>query len=151
MGIYPKKLRSVADLEREKKILRARSRKLEDEDFLSLESILGKSKGKEKNSDNEEESSLFDLLPISNPIVKMAVKFIGNRLLKKNDNQQSGLDLSFSTAKKKSKHFARKVAVEFIGGYLKWKAIELTYKGIRHLLNKNKTGEKVLVIAPAAK
>ena len=32
----------------------------------------------------------------------------------------------------------RTIAIEFIGGYLKWKAIELSYKGIKVIVKKSK-------------
>ena len=40
--------------------------------------------------------------------------------------------------RKKGRNPLKVVAVEFIGGYLKWKAIELSYKGIRYLIKKRR-------------
>jgi len=135
MRLYPKKLRNIEDLEREKKILLRKSKQLDKEDLLSLEGLLGK--GKKKGKDKEEEDSagsIVDLLPISNPMLKMGLKILETRILspRKNKTKENGEPPATKN------HPIRKVAIEIIGGYLKWKAIELSYKGIKYLIKKRK-------------
>jgi hypothetical protein len=132
MRLYPKKLRNIEDLEREKKLLRKESRDLDIDSLFSVDGILGK-----KNKDKDDGGSLFDFLPVSNPVVDLLVKFVQKKLAKKNGD--SGASYAPPPEKKKKgKNLLKTVAVEFIGGYLKWKAIELSYKGIRHLIKKRK-------------
>ncbi len=131
MRIYPKKLRNIEDLEREKKLLRKESRNMDIEDLLSFEGVLGTKKG----SKGEDEGSALDFLPISNPLVKVLVNFVQQKLAKKY-NKSKPEHAPQPEEKKKRKHPLKAAAFEFIGGYLKWKAIELSYKGIRHLIKK---------------
>ena len=134
MRLYPKKLRSVEDLEREKKLLRKESKAMDVDSLLSLEGILGK---KKKGSEKEEGSSLLDFLPVSNPLVDLLVKFVQQKLAKRVRNSTANYAPQ-AESKKKSRNPLKSAAIEFIGGYLKWKAIELSYKGIRHLIKKRK-------------
>ena len=133
MKLYPKKLRGIEDLEKEKKLLVRQSRQLEKEDFLSLENLTtGKKKGKEK--DESSAASLIDLLPISNPYVKMGLDFLVKRFTAARKEKKEAP--AQNTAPHKSK--LRAIAIEFIGGYLKWKAIELSYKGIKLIIKRSK-------------
>ena len=92
-----------------------------------------------KKKENEEDSSLFDFIPVSNPAVGILVKLIKQRFLNKEKNSKA--DATPGQEKKRGKNPLKAIAFEFIGGYLKWKAIELSYKGIRYLLKKRKEGK----------
>ncbi len=135
MRLYPKKLRGIEDLERERKLLLKESRRMDDEGVLSMDGVLGK-----KKKDGEEKEgggSLIDLLPVSNPVVNLLVKFIQRKLAQKaNAPKQQFASAGEATVKRK--HPLKAFAIEFIGGYLKWKAIELSYKGIRVLIKRHK-------------
>ena len=154
MRLYPKKLRSIEDLEREKRLLRKETRALEADDNFTLEGLMKggsdskpgkKKKNKEapKEGTSKEEKGghpILGLLGIDNPIAEMAMGFIESKFASvKNDLMAKGA--------KKGKNALLYVAKEFIGGYLKWKAIELSYKGVKYLVNKrkeNKTAGKML-------
>jgi len=136
MRLYPKKLRGIEDLEKEKKLLLRQSRQLEKEDFLSLDNLTaGKKKSKDK--DDSPAASLVDLLPISNPFVKMGLDFLVKRFTASRKERKEAP--SQNTAPHKSK--LKAIAIEFIGGYLKWKAIELSYKGIKLIIKRSKERE----------
>ena len=130
MRIYPKKLRSIEDLEREKKLLKKESKNMDIDALLSFDGILGKNK-----KGKDEEGSFLDFLPVSNPLVDLLVKFVRKKLAKIG---RSDTEVLPGEKKQKGKNLLKTVAFEFIGGYLKWKAIELSYKGIRHLIKKRK-------------
>jgi len=134
MRLYPKKLRNIQDLEREQKLLRKQSKKLEKEEFLSMESLLNTKKEKRKGQDVA--GSVIDMLPISNPLIKLGLKILQGRLSGNSETKKKEKTTTSNTAPHKSK--LRAIAFEFIGGYLKWKAIELSYKGIRSYLKKRK-------------
>jgi len=132
MSLYPKKLRNIEDLERERKLLQKERKRIEEEGFLSMDGIFS-SNGKETSN----LGSLIDLLPISNPLVTMLLKMVQQKFTSKNDSTDAGPERK-GTKEKKDKSPLKSVAKEVIGSYLKWKAIELSYKGIRHLLKKRK-------------
>ena len=77
MRIYPKKLRSIEDLEREKKLLKKESKNMDIDALLSFDGILGKNK-----KGKDEEGSFLDFLPVSNPLVDLLVKFVRKKLAK---------------------------------------------------------------------
>ena len=135
MRLYPKKLRNIEDLEREKSRLIRASRQLEKEEFLSFSSSSEKKKQGGKN-DGKKEGTLFDILSFSNPWISLLVKVIQRRFLK--EGKQEPQHKNVEEVKQQRKSRIRAVAVEFIGGYLKWKAIELTFKGLRYLINRRK-------------
>lgn len=123
----------MEDLEREKKLLLKQSRKLEEEGFLSLDGFFGKT----GSGEDKEGASLLDFIPLSNPLVDLVVKMIKSRMSKKSANTKPD-DFHDHTTRKKGRSPLRAFAFEFIGGYLKWKAIELSFKGIRHILKTRK-------------
>ena len=131
MRLYTKRLRSIEDLEREKKRLLKESKRMEEEGFLSLEGILNNKQGK------GDDAGLFDLLPTSNPLVAVLIKLVKQRFFNKDNNSKTGNTIP-GTEEKRRKNPLKSIAVEFIGGYLKWKAIELSYKGIRLLIKRRK-------------
>jgi len=135
MGFYHKKLRNIEDLKQEKKMLLEESKRMNQDEFLSLEGIMSGSKngGEAKGGIG----SLLDYLPVSNPVVSTIIQLVQKRLSKK-DRAPEPAYAPKSEGGKKSKSTIKTVAFEVIGGYLKWKAIELSYKGIAHLIKKRK-------------
>ena len=133
MRLYPKKLRTVEDLEREKKLLLKESKRIEEEGFLSIEGIFNNKGDKEESG----VASLLDFIPVSNPLVGMLIKLARQKLSDKKNNPKVEATED-NSKKKKGKNPLKAVAFEVIGGYLKWKAIELSYKGIRNLVKKRK-------------
>ncbi len=137
MKLYPKKLRSIDDLEQEKQILRKEIKQLDKEQFLSLDGLLGKKGSKGEDTGIDVLSTVLDFLPISNPVVSQVVKLAVGWFSKKEDVPKSG-PWKEDTVKKPGKSLLQKAAIEFIGGYLKWKAIELSFKGIKYIIKKRK-------------
>lgn len=130
MRLYPKKLRNINDLEKEKKLLQKEARRMEEDGFLSMDTLFSKKNGKEENF------SLLDFLPVSNPAVDILVKLIKQRFSAKEDHSKAGA--ANSKEKKQGNNPLKVIAFEVIGGYLKWKAISLSFKGIKYILKKRK-------------
>ncbi len=120
MRLYPKRLRSIEDLEKEKKLLLKEAKLLEEQDLFSVEGIFGKKGGKE---DGDEEGSILDLLnylPISNPLfdvgIKLAKTWFANRRAKKEkesggewekESEGKGKEKNRERAEKEKKHAAK--------------------------------------------
>ena len=124
MNLYPKRLNSIKDLEKERELLLIESKKLNTEQIFSF---------KEKeitNKNGNEENILQELLPLASPIIENGISFI-------TENFPTLSDKVKSIVKDNSKKVLISVGKEIIYGYLKWKAIELTFKAIRHIV-KNK-------------
>jgi hypothetical protein len=142
MQLYPKRLRNIDDLERERKLVLKQKQRLEKEDLFSS----GESSGKKgsKTRDKEEVgggalSSLIGLLPIgNNPLVGIVVGFAEQYFAGRSERRSKKAFSQPNDEGKKHKNVLGSLAVEFIGGYLKWKAIELSYKGIKLIIKKNK-------------
>ena len=134
MKLYPKRLNSLAALEKEKARLTQQRYQMEREaqsdlhnfKVPGLSSILPKSTSSEKKTGGWQ-SLLGGLIPGSAPLLNII-----EQLLPK---AASGIS---ETIKKKTTKLATGAAVEVVGGYLKWKAIELGFKGVRHLFASRK-------------
>ena len=136
MRLYPKKLRNIHDLEREKKLLLKQTRRMDKDDLFSLDGLTtGKKKGKVK--EEKSSASFVDMLPISNPVISTLLSLLEKRLLKKSD-KEAYLEYASPVLGKKHKSILAKIAKEFVLGYLKWKAIELSYKGAKVIVKKLK-------------
>ncbi len=131
MGIYPKKLNSLAELEKEKKRLQKKRKKMEEEGLFSMGDLLG---GKEGGGSMLEGGLPLDLLGGASTWAMPVVKMIINRISKAKNTVADTKPDAEPAIPGKSK--IKSIAFEFIGGYLKWKAIELSFKGIKYLLNK---------------
>ncbi len=146
MAFYPKKLRSIRDLEREQKLVLKQKKQLDKEDLLSLDGLLGKG----KKGDDDEGGGGFDLmgtvmnlLPVSNPIVGMLIGLAKDRLFKKKDKLKDADD------KKPGRSVFFRIGKELLLSYLKWKAVEASYKGVRYLVKLRK--EKRATYVPLSK
>jgi len=136
MKFYPKKLQNMESLKREKKILLKEMEELDKDDFLSIESILGGKDGGEKNASGGI-GSLLDMLPTSGPLVNTAINLVQG-LLKGRDDGGKTEQKDKPRKKKKNKSLLNSIAKEFIGGYLKWKAVELSFKGIKYIIKSHR-------------
>lgn len=120
MKLYHKQLNSLDELKLEKQRLKAVLNKTEKEGFISMNDILP---AKQEGGANDWVSQLTGLL--DNAGAKELVMSLAGPAL--------GL-----LGDKIEKHTIKKIAKEFLGGYVKWKAIELAYAGIKVLIEKNK-------------
>ncbi|MCW3121167.1 MAG: hypothetical protein JWQ38_659 [Flavipsychrobacter sp.] len=135
----------MEDLEREQKLLKREIARLDEDDSLSLGGIGGLISGKsgkgKKDKDRDDEGggfsikSIVNMLPIASPITRGLMNLVIDRVIKRKDSRKEERGDVYSEDKPK-KHPIRNAAVEVLGGYLKWKAVELSYKGLRHLVKK---------------
>ncbi len=119
MALYPKKLNGLAALEREKARVRKSLEAMQAESTASVESLLaGKLPGLGGIGENESSPS-FDI----GSIVSGAMEYFSNG---------GGIaDRISGFLKGKVGGMAARLAKEVLGGYLKWKAVTLSYKLIR--------------------
>jgi hypothetical protein len=131
MQLYSKKLHTLDELEREKRKLRKEVKRMDKEPFIA------KLKGQTVVDEDREEKAGGGLSFLSGPVSVMALKMIGRYMGRKRATPVPLYKAEAIHSKKKS--LAKVVLYEVVGGYLKWKAIELTYKGIKTLIKKNNT------------
>jgi hypothetical protein len=122
MKLYPRQLNNLDELKREKEALKANIKRIEDEGFFSIEDILPA-----KMLDGAEGDSMMSKLTdlVSSGSVKEVLTSIAGPAL---SLLGTGIE----------KRALKKVAKEFLGSYVKWKAIELGYKGIKMWLDSRK-------------
>lgn len=133
MRFYPKKLHSIKDLEREKRRLQKEVKLLEEEDFFSLK---GSKKSKDDDDDDDGGGSWIDLLPISNPLVKSLLPLAQGLFAASSRKKQKQ---QFTAGEEKNgKNILLTIGKDVLMSYLKWKAIELSYKGIKVIVKKRK-------------
>jgi hypothetical protein len=146
MAFYPKRLNNLRELEQEKLALEKQLQKLEGDDLFSLKDL--KSSGKNKKADVPEEGgllgNLMDMLPVDNPLMELAISFAKKRFSRPAATRAKvAAGNAEPSLLQKGKTLAKTAAVEVITGYLKWKAIELTYKGVTYLVKKRRE-ERIL-------
>jgi hypothetical protein len=120
MKLYPKNINGAVQLQKEKEKLQQKLKATTRTGIFSLKS--GNDKDVAVNKSNFmgiPGTSSLDLL------LKILPVILGARGKKNKE-------------KKKGGNIFVKVGFEFIGGYLKWKAVELAYKGARKLISSNK-------------
>lgn len=123
MKLYSRQLNSLDELKQEKKMLKDRLKQTESEGFFSLSDILPVS----KDGDDGLMSKLTGMLNDADTkelIMSLAGPALG------------------ALGNKVEKQTLKKIAKEFLGSYVKWKAIELAYKGVKMLMDKNKDVKK---------
>jgi hypothetical protein len=130
MRLYPKRLRSMDDLVRERRALQRELKQMDEEELLSVEGLLGK-----KDGGGDVFDTIIDLLPVSNPLVKTGIGIVKDVLKKRNAKAKSAENKQ--PQEKKGPGIVARAAREFIGGYIKWKAVELSFKGLRYLVNRS--------------
>ncbi len=133
MKLYPKRLKSFKELESEKQRLYNSKQEILNGDTLIYASIIPllktitakRKKRKEKIALAKQNTNLVSVAPITS-------------LKQKKDSQKrSGIII-----KNKGKHLFQSIAKEIIGGYLKWKAIELSIKLTQNYLSSPKKPSK---------
>jgi hypothetical protein len=120
MKLYHKQLNSLDELKLEKQRLKAVLNKTEQEGFISMNDILPLKKEGDNKDLVSQLTGLLDNVGAKELVMSLAGPALG--LL----------------GDKIEKHTLKKIAKEFLGSYVKWKAIELGYAGIRALIERNK-------------
>ncbi|MFN4248421.1 MAG: hypothetical protein ACK4EY_11890 [Flavipsychrobacter sp.] len=127
MKLYNKQLNSLEELKLEKQKLRAEMRKADADGFFSVDDIIpGRSANKEASE--EQESGGLDIAGIAGSLLSA----IGN----KDMLLSVGMPLLKLAGNQLEKGLVKKILKEVGFGYAKWKAIELAYKGVKHLVDK---------------
>lgn len=130
MKLYHRTLQNKEELLKERAALLREKKRLEAEDIFSLEAIVGKDSGSLGTTGMV--SALIGMLPVSNPIVGLLLQQMPNlvnRLTKGTDFEPSKI---VSNITDKIKGAGKDVAF----GYLKYKAAELSLKGVKYLISK---------------
>jgi hypothetical protein len=147
MNLYLKKLRNTDDLEKEKQRLLKHRKRLEAEGILSLQNLTGFGGDQASGKKNEKSSGgdASDLLSLATPLIGLVTDIVGNRL--------AGDGIANGKGSFAKKMLMRAMGAggsvlkgpikELVGGYLKWKAIELSYKGVKLVVQHKKKKKKV--------
>jgi hypothetical protein len=141
MKLYSKNIRNLEELEREKRRLTKERKQLEQEDIFSIEGIMNNITNStattSANNDLTGASGMGTLFSISGPIVGMVVDLVKDKILTKS-HSGNNTSLSSNPILQKGGSLLKDAAKEMIGGYLKWKALELTYKGVTLIVKRQK-------------
>lgn len=141
MKMYSKNIRNLEELEREKRRLIKERKQLEQEDIFSVEGIMNNITNPKSttsaNNDNAGASGVGSLFSMSGPIVGMVLDLVKDKILSKSDGGDNSSNIT-NPILQKGGSILKGAAKEMIGGYLKWKAIELTYKGITLVVKRQK-------------
>lgn len=129
MRLYPKKLRSLDALKREKLKLKYALERTEEEGFFNLKSDklsgLGKLAGMGKKAAGSSDGGLNFLSLAGDLLTSKSFADIALTV---------GLPLLKFAGRKAKKGVIKKIATEVIGGYVKWKLMQMGYRGIRLFL-----------------
>lgn len=129
MSFYPKKIRNLKDLEKEKLKLQEQLKKMDATPILPTDIFKGINLPTSK--ENAGKTALVPLLLSFLPVGKNVVAIIKGLLPDKHNNIAN----SFSKPIVKKLLAAAKTVLL---GFLKWKAIELTYKAVQKAITAHK-------------
>lgn len=136
MKVYSRKLHNLEDLENERKKLLKQQRQLDKEPFLSLDSITTRKKDGDKSGGV---GALLGLIPLSSPVIGFIGRLVKRQLTRKKDPVYKAAEYSHNIpGRAKGKNMLRTVAIDVVSSYLKWKAIELSIKGAKKLIDKRR-------------
>lgn len=130
MQLYSKKLNNLDELEREKRKLRKEVKRMDKEPMIA------KLRGQAVEVEEKDGRSSSPLSFLTGPASVMALKLLGKYMSRKRATPVQMYEPEVHVEYKK-KNIAKTVLFEVVGGYLKWKAIELSYKGVKALIKKN--------------
>lgn len=146
MKVYSKKLRSVADLERERRRLLKERAEIEEQGLLSMDDVID-SIGNSRMLGGK----IPAIISIASRVAPLAGTFaaplisVVQQWLSSPSAEDDADEKSISEKKTKTKEtpsraksMAWALGKELIGSYLKWKAMELSYKGVKHIVKKQR-------------
>ena len=116
MKLYPRQLRSMEELKREKSVLKYVRRQTSKENLLPIDAAATAS------------------VPGGSGLMAALGGLLGARTLF-DGALAAGLPLLRYMPMRTQKNVLRTIAREFIGGYLRWKMLQMGYRGLRMLLN----------------
>lgn len=123
MKLYPKKLRSLEELKREKQVLKYARAQTQKEGLFDLKAEgLHKAVGSKGNANF---LSLAGDLLTSKSFADIALTI--------------GLPMIKFAGRKTEKNIIKKLATEVVGGYVKWKLIQMGLRGVRLFMKMRQT------------
>jgi len=126
MKLYNKQLNSLDELRLEKQRLRAKKRNTDE--LFSLDDIIPGKSATKADGDEEQREGGLDIAELASGLISA----VGNR-----DMLMSvGMPLLQLVGSQMEKGVVKKILKEVGFGYAKWKAIELAFKGVKHLVDK---------------
>jgi hypothetical protein len=126
MKLYNKQLNSIEELRREKQKLKADLQSAYTQGLFSLDDLLPGNSTSNSKADNNAEG--VDIAGIATSLL--------SSLGGKNTLLSVGLPLLKVAGNQLEKGVVKKILKEVGLGYIKWKAIELSVKGIKHMVDK---------------
>lgn len=126
MKLYNKQLNSIEELRREKQKLKADLQSADKQGLFSLDDLLPGNSTSNSKADNNAEG--VDIAGIATSLL--------SSLGSKNTLLSVGLPLLKVAGNQLEKGVVKKILKEVGLGYIKWKAIELSVKGIKHMVDK---------------
>ena len=146
MKVYPKRLKGVRQLQREKKRVKADLAALDQEGWQPKKAAAGNSSKNDASRATDGFNALLGFNLASNPVASIILKIIDRRLVKQAaDSGKSGGKNTGNppaTVAQKAKLMAKRVGIDFVTGYLKWKAIEVTYKIAKKYIKQRNAASK---------
>lgn len=135
MKLYDKKLNGREDLKKEKRRLNRELKELEQEPLLSLDDVMGEAQGMGAGI-------LQNIMPLagtfSGPLMNIASSLVGKIINRKRSKKRDDREDEREEDRDSHPNVLTSVAREVLGSYLKWKALELSYKGVSLVVKKRK-------------
>ncbi len=134
MKIYSKRLKGLSDLKAEQETLKYAQKTGGLDDIFSLNSITGKKTTPQNNTGSKStgNNSVLDKLGIAELVLDLVLKYARPK-------QRRETVIKTETAPQKpQKNLVKSALTEFVGGYIKWKVIELSLKGLSRIIRPRK-------------
>lgn len=135
MKLYDKKLRNREELKKERRRLNSEKQELDQEPLLSLDEVMGE-------AGSLGSGLLQNIIPLagrfSGPLMGVVTNLASRFLSRKREKKDQREEEKDTDEQSHHPNVLASVAKEVLGSYLKWKVLELSYKGISLVVKKRK-------------
>jgi len=135
MKLYDKKLSNREDLKKEKRRLKREKHELDQEPWLSLDEVMSEAGGLGSGI-------IQNIMPIagrfSGPLMGVVSSLAGRFINRRRKKSREHHDEREDSDQGNHPNVLKSAAKEVLGSYLKWKALELSYKGVSLVVKKRK-------------
>ncbi len=121
MKLYRKRLHSLEELKRERQVLKYKKKHTGSEDWFNLKDLTGGKSGKEDDHPGILNASMMSTI----------LSALGSKSVVGTALSLAPTLVNLVSKRSGKKNVIEKMAMDVVGGYVKWKLVQMGYRGIK--------------------